>query len=120
MGRPPREQRAMMPTTSPMRPMTTPRPQRPDAGLDVGSIDVADRRVRRFGSAEGQRMPTRTATTIPTRNDRPIRAPLTPTAASEQATAIAMNSSTPCRTPQPIEPRQPLAQEQRGADRPPG
>ena len=68
-----------------------------------------------LGSPKAMRMPTTSPSSSPTRNDRPIRPALTPTAASPQATAIAMNRRTPCRTPQPID-VEPLPEEQRRPD----
>ena len=69
-----------------------------------GSDRSADRGVRAVRERQGQPDADHAPTMSPSTNARPMRAPLTPTAASPQATAIAVNSRTPWRTPQPIEP----------------
>ena len=95
-----------MPTMSPTTPMTMiPTTSGRTPGSIPGRVDVPIVVYARFEQPEGHEDAHEKADQQRDQERSPDPPRATPTAAREQATAIAMNSSTPWSTPQPIEPR---------------
>ena len=99
-----------------MRPTNSPITSGAVAGSRPGATLLAMVAYSWLNSHRSNTNESTTATSTPSAKARASRSPAMPTANSTHATATPMKSRVPWRMPQPMEPEQPLAQEERRPD----